>query len=284
MVTGESEPALREAYVEELIFESIDRKGPCMTVFSRFRLDGKVAVVTGASRGIGEAIARALGDAGARVVVAARKIESCAAVADAITQTGGQAMAASVHMGDPTSIEKLVDDVVARFGGIDVVVNNAATNPVFGPLLDADAGAFQKIFDVNVRGPFLLCKRAQPSMVARGGGSIVHISSIEGISPAMGLALYASSKAALINLSKSMAQEWGGANIRSNVIAPGLVKTKFAQAIWSDDNIREHVVGDQPIARVAEPEEIAGMALFLASPASSYCTGAVYTVDGGNTL
>jgi NAD(P)-dependent dehydrogenase (short-subunit alcohol dehydrogenase family) len=256
-----------------------------MGVLEKFRLDGKTAIVTGASRGIGEAIARALADAGARVVVASRKPEGVEAVASAIRTRGGDAVALAVHMGDEKSIDRLVETALDRFGAVDVVVNNAATNPVFGPLLIADAGAFQKIFDVNVRGPFLLCQKLQPKMVDKGGGSIVHISSIEGLSPAPGgLGLYAASKAALISLSKSMAVEWGGAGIRSNVICPGLVKTKFAEAIWSNEEITKEHLGHQPIPRPAEPAEIAGLALFLASSASSYCTGGIYTVDGGHSL
>ena len=254
-----------------------------MRGLEQFRIDDKVALVTGASRGIGEAIARLYAAAGATVVVSSRKETGCGAVAESIRANGGRAVAIPAHVGDPAAIERLVDETVKQCGGVDILVNNAATNPVFGPLLDADASAFQKIFDVNVRGPLLLAQRAYPSMVARGGGSLVHISSIEGISPEPGLGAYASSKAALISLSKSMAFEWGGAGVRSNVICPGLTKTRFAEAIWSDENITHHVVGGQPIARVAEPDEIAGMALFLASPASSYCTGGVYMVDGGHT-
>ena len=254
-----------------------------MGVLERFRLDQKVAIVTGASRGIGEAIARALADAGARVVVASRKLEGCTAVVEDIHKSGGAAAAVAVHMGDEASIDRLVETTVQLFGGVDIVVNNAATNPVFGPVLDADAGAFTKIFDVNVRGPFLLCKKAQPHLAVRGG-SIVHISSIGGVSPEPGLGLYSSSKAALISLSKVMAMEWGFANIRSNVICPGLVKTRFSQALWSSEEVLKVTVGDQPLARVAEPEEVASLALFLASPASSYCTGGVYMVDGGHTL
>ena len=205
------------------------------------------------------------------------------AVAASIRAKGGRAVAIAAHVGDPDAIGRLVDGAVQQCGGIDIVVNNAATNPVFGPLLDCDAGAFQKIYDVNVRGPLLLCQRAFPHLVARGGGALVQIASIGGITPEPGLGIYSTSKAALISLSKAMALEWGGAGIRSNVICPGLTKTRFAEAIWSDEHMANVAVGTQPIARVAEPDEIAGMALFLASPASSYCTGGVYPVDGGHT-
>ena len=253
-----------------------------MAVLDTFRLDGKVALVTGASRGIGESIARALAEAGAHVVVTSRKAEAVETVATSIRAKGGKATALALHVGDPAAIDRTVEDVVQTLKRIDVVVNNAATNPVFGPLLNVDAGAFQKIFEVNVRGPLLLCQRVQPIMMEQRGGSLIHIASIGGISPEPGLGVYSSSKAALINLSKAMALEWGGCGIRSNVICPGLTKTKFAQAIWSDENMAKEAVGTQPIARVAEPDEIAGMALYLASPASSYCTGGVYSVDGGH--
>lgn len=250
---------------------------------ARFRLDDQVAIITGASRGIGEAIARLYAEAGATVVVSSRKPEACEAVAASIRANGGRAVGIAAHVGDPDAVNKLVDQTLQDHKRIDVVVNNAATNPVFGPLLDVDAGAFQKIYDVNVRGPLLLCQRAYTKWMQEHGGSIVHISSIGGISPEPGLGVYSSSKAALINLSKSMAFEWGGAGVRSNVICPGLTKTKFAHAIWSDENMLKEGVGAQPIPRAAEPDEIAGMALFLASPAASYCTGGVYPVDGGHT-
>lgn len=248
----------------------------------RFRLDDKVAVVTGASRGIGEAIARLYAEAGATVVVSSRKAEACEAVAASIRSNGGRAVAIAAHVGEPDATARLVDETMAQCKRIDVVVNNAATNPVFGPLLNVDAGAFQKIFDVNVRGPLLLCQRAYLAWMQEHGGALVHIASIGGVSPEPGLGVYSSSKAALINLSKAMAFEWGGAGVRSNVITPGLTRTKFASAIWNDEHMTNEAVGTQPIARIAEPDEIAGMALFLASPASSYCTGGVYAVDGGH--
>jgi NAD(P)-dependent dehydrogenase (short-subunit alcohol dehydrogenase family) len=254
-----------------------------LDVNAKFRLDDKVAIVTGASRGIGESIARALAGAGAHVVVASRKPAGCEAVAASIRTDGGKATAIPCHVGDPAAIDALVDETVKVAGGVDIIVNNAATNPIFGPLLDADAGAFQKIYDVNVRGPFLLCKKAQPILVERGGGSLIHISSIGGLSPEPFLGLYSTSKAALISLSAVMAKEWGGAGIRSNVICPGLVKTKFSEALWQNEDIVNQVVSSQPLPRMAEPDEIAPLALFLASPASSYCTGAVYRVDGGHT-
>ncbi len=175
----------------------------------RFRLDGKVAVVTGASKGIGEAIARGLAEFGAHVVVSSRKQEAVDAVAEAFRADGLAATGLACHVGDTDAIGALVDRVTAGFGGIDVIVNNAAANPVYGPIEETDGDAYDKIMDVNLRGPFELCKRALPSMRARGGGSIVNVSSIGGLNPEPGIGMYSVSKAALINLTKTMAKEWG---------------------------------------------------------------------------
>ena len=254
-----------------------------MTVLDRFRLDGRVAVVTGASRGIGQSIATALADAGARVVVSSRKKEGIEATAELIRQRGGQAHAVVAHAGVEADQERLVQEAVDVFGGVDVVVANAATNPVFGPVLDADGGVFDKVMQVNVKGPFLLARAARPWLEKSGKGSIVFISSVGGLSPEPLLGLYSVSKAAVLSLSKVIAKEWGPA-IRSNAVCPGIVKTKFAEAIWSNDAIVDATIKIQPIPRVAEPDEISGMVLFLASDASSYCTGGVYVVDGGHTL
>jgi len=254
-----------------------------MSALDRFRLDGRTAIVTGASRGIGAAIAMALAEAGASVVVSSRKKEAIEEMAHRITAAGGKAHAVVAHAGNDADQERLVAEAVAVFGGIDVVVANAATNPVFGPVLDVDAGVFDKIMQVNVQGPLMLAKAAHPHLSAHGRGSLVFISSVGGISPEPLLGLYSVSKAALLSLSKVLAKEWGP-DVRSNVICPGIVKTKFAEAIWSNDAIVEATIKTQPIPRVAEPEEIAGMALFLASDASSYCTGGVYVVDGGHLV
>lgn len=248
-----------------------------------FGLHGRVAVVTGASRGIGKAVAVALAAAGARVVVSSRKQEGIEATAALIREQGGQAHAVVAHAGVELDQERLVAEAVAVFGGLDIVVFNAATNPVFGPVLDSDGAVFDKIMQVNVKGPFLLARAARPWLEKSGKGSMVFISSIGGISPEPLLGLYSVSKAALLSLSKVLAQEWGPA-IRSNCVCPGIVKTKFAEAIWSNEVLVDATVKTQPIPRVAEPEEITGLVHFLASDASSYCTGGVYVVDGGHTL
>jgi NAD(P)-dependent dehydrogenase (short-subunit alcohol dehydrogenase family) len=249
-----------------------------------FDLTGKVAVVTGASKGIGEAIARGLVAFGARVVLSSRKLEAVEAAAKAIRDQGGEAVAVAAHVGEPAAVRGLVEKAVAAFGGIDVIVNNAATNPVYGPLLQADNVVFEKIMAVNVRGPLELAKLAHPHLVKRGGGSVINISSIGGISPEPLLGLYSVSKAALISLTKVMAQEWGRDRIRANVICPGLVRTKFSAALWQNEPVLKEFVRTLPLGRIAEPEEMVGLALFLASPASGYCTGGVYVADGGHTL
>jgi NAD(P)-dependent dehydrogenase (short-subunit alcohol dehydrogenase family) len=247
----------------------------------RFRLDGRVAVVTGASKGIGEAIARALAEAGARVVVSSRKQEAVDEVAHAIATAGGEAMAVACNVGRIDEARALVDRTIAEWGGVDVVVNNAAVNPVYGPVLEQDDVVFDKIMAVNVKGPLEICRRAYASMAARGHGSVVNVSSIGGVSPEPGLGLYSVSKAALISLTKVMAQEWGPAGVRANVICPGLIRTKFSQALWQDEQVLRHMLAEQPIKRVGVPEDVAGLALFLASDAAAYCTGGVHMADGG---
>jgi dehydrogenase/reductase SDR family member 4 len=247
----------------------------------RFRLDGRVAVVTGASKGIGEAIARALAEAGARVVVSSRKQEAVDEVAHAITAAGGEAIAVAANVGRLDEARVLVDRAAAHFGGVDVVVNNAATNPVFGPVLDTDEAVFDKIMAVNVKGPLEVARHAYPHMKARGGGSVVNVSSIGGISPEPGLGLYSVSKAAVVMLTKVLAQEWGADGIRANVVCPGLIKTKFSQTLWGDERRLEHTLAQQPLQRIGVPDDVAGLALFLATDAAAYCTGGVYMVDGG---
>jgi NAD(P)-dependent dehydrogenase (short-subunit alcohol dehydrogenase family) len=249
-----------------------------------FDLTGKVAIVTGASKGIGLAIAHGLGQQGASVVVSSRNEDTIEAAAVQLREAGLAATGVSAHMGDHEQIEALVAAALDKYGGIDVVVNNAATNPVYGPLLETDARAFDKIIDVNVRGPLELAKLAHPHMVRRGGGSVINVSSIDGVSPDSGLGLYSMSKAALINLTKTMALEWGRDGVRVNAIVPGLIKTKFSSALWSDDGRMREFLARVPLGRMGQPEEIAPMAVFLASSASSYCTGAVFAADGGSLI
>lgn len=255
-----------------------------MQIQDKFRLDGKVAIVTGASKGIGKAIALALGQQGAKVVVSSRKREAVDEVAAEFKQAGIDALGVACHMGDMQQIQELVGQTQKAYGGVDIIVNNAATNPVFGPVINTDAAVFDKIMDVNVKGPMELAKLAYPIMKERGGGSVINISSIEGITPGQGLGLYSISKSAMIAMSKVLAREWGSDHIRVNTICPGLVKTKFSEALTSNEKILKMVMAKQALPDVAEPEDIAGLCLFLAAEASSFCTGAVYTADGGYTI
>ena len=254
---------------------------PSADAISRFRLDGKVAIVTGGTRGIGLSVACTLARAGARVMLSSRKADHVDSAVRALRAEGLEVQGLVANMGKPSDAHELAARTVEHFDGIDIIVNNAATNPIFGPLQQATAEAFDKIFDVNVKGPFELCKTAHSVMVERGGGAIVNVSSIGGITPEAGLGLYSMSKSALISLTKVMAQEWGADGIRANAICPGLIRTRFSAALWQDGDIADKVLGHQPIRRIGVPDDVAGLALFLASDASAYCTGAVYMVDGG---
>lgn len=255
-----------------------------MQIAENFRLDGKVAIVTGASKGIGKYIALALAQQGAKVVVSSRKMDAVTAVAEEFNSEGLEAIGIPCHMGDNAQVKSLAEQTIKAFGGIDIIVNNAAANPVFGPVQNAGDDAFDKIMDVNVKGPLNLAKYAYDSMKSRGGGSVVNISSIEGITPGQGLGLYSVSKAALIQLTKVLAREWGPDSIRANAICPGLIETKFSEALTSNDKILKMVMMKQALPMLAQPEDIAGLALFLASDASKFVTGASITADGGYTI
>lgn len=255
-----------------------------MAISDQFRLNNKVAIITGASRGIGKAIARAFGQQGAKIVIASRKQEAVDETVKDFLAEGIEAIGIAAHMGDTAQIKNLTEQTISHFGGIDIIVNNAATNPSFSPVLETDNTMFDKIMEVNVKGPLSLCKLAYPVMKQKGVGSIINISSIEGITPGSGLGLYSVSKAALIALTKVLAKEWGPDNIRVNVICPGLIKTKFSEALTSNEKILKHILAKQALPKIAAPEDIAGLALFLASEAASFCTGGVFTADGGYTI
>ena len=250
----------------------------------QFDLNGKVAIVTGASKGIGESIARGLAEFGAKVVVSSRKQDAVDAVAESFKKDGLEAIGIACHVGDKTQLQNLVEKTVATFGGVDILINNAATNPVFGPLSEVEEEVFDKIMNVNVKACFTLANLCHPIMKSRGGGSIINIASVEGKTPSAGLGLYSVSKAALIMLTKSQGKEWGADGIRSNAICPGLIQTKFSSALWKNETILHQVEKHLPSGRMAQPDEMAGLALFLASDAASYCTSGVYVADGGHMV
>ena len=248
-----------------------------------FQLDNKVAIVTGASKGIGEAMARGLAEFGAKVVISSRKRESVDAVAESFQNDGLEAIAIAANMGNVEEAQTLIDQTVDAYGGIDIIINNAAANPVFGPIQNTEERAFDKILDVNLKGPFELCKKAYPILKQRGGGSIINISSIGGLTPERGIGIYSVSKAGLINLTKVMAQDWGADNIRVNAICPGLIKTKFSEALWGNEPILDRFLQQLPLNRVGTSDDVAGLAVYLASDAAAYCTGGVYLIVGGYT-
>ncbi len=251
---------------------------------TEFSLEGKVAVVIGASRGIGRAIALRFAQAGAKVVVSSRKLEGVQMVADEIKAAGAEALAVQAHVGRSDDIEELVRQTVESFGRVDVAVNNAGTNPHFGPLLSADEGQVDKILDVNLKGVFRGCKAVAPQMERQGGGKIINMASIGGLRPGAGMGVYCISKAGVIMLTKVLAMELGPANIQVNAIAPGVIKTRFSQVLWQTPEIAEPALRSLPAGRFGEPEDVASLALYLASPASDYVTGAVFVVDGGQSV
>ena len=249
-----------------------------------FNLTGKVAVITGASRGIGEAIAHAYARAGASVVLASRKQADLDEVAAEITAAGGRALAVAAHTGSDEAVNALVGRATEAFGGVDIVVNNAATNPHFGPVMTAEESHWDKIFDVNVKGYFRVAKACAASMQARGGGKIINIASVAGLHPQPGMGVYCVSKAAVIMLTQVLAAELAQHNIQVNAIAPGFIKTKFSQVLWDNPALYAGITKLIPQGRMAEPEELTGMALYLATAASSFTTGGIFTVDGGQLI
>ncbi len=252
-----------------------------MTQTTLFDLNGKVAFVSGASRGIGEAIAKLLAQQGAHVIVSSRKLDGCQAVAEAINAAGGKATAIACHIGELEQIQSVFAQIREQFGRLDILVNNAATNPQFCHILDTDVSAFQKTVDVNIRGYFFMSVEAGKLMREHGGGSIINVASINGVTPGHFQGIYSVTKAAVINMTKAFAKECAPLGIRCNTLLPGLTDTKFASALVKNDTIREQALQHIPLHRVADPSEMAGAVLYLASDASSYTTGVSLNVDGG---
>ena len=246
-----------------------------------FDLDGKIALVTGASRGIGEAIAKLLAQQGAHVIVSSRKIDGCQEVADAIVAAGGKATAMACHIGEMEQIKATVEAIRSQFGKLDILVNNAATNPYFGNVLDTDLDAFQKTVDVNIRGYFFMSVEAGKLLRENGGGAILNVASVNGLVPGLMQGIYSITKAAVINMTKVFAKECAQFGIRCNALLPGLTDTKFASALVKNDSILKPALQRIPLARPADPSEMAGTVLYLVSDASSYTTGTAINVDGG---
>jgi NAD(P)-dependent dehydrogenase (short-subunit alcohol dehydrogenase family) len=255
-----------------------------MTVSPLFDISGKVALVTGASRGIGQSIAERFAEAGAKVVLASRKQDELDKVAAGIKAQGGEAIAIAAHTGKKDTLQALVQQATATYGKIDILVNNAATNPHFGPVLEAEDSLWMKTLEVNLMGVVWLCQQVVPVMRANGGGRIINVASIVGLNPGNFQGIYSATKAALLSLTKTLAMELGPDNIQINAIAPGLIQTKFAQVIWENDALMKTFEAKTPAGRIGQPDDIAGLALWLASPAAAFTTGSVITVDGGMTL
>ena len=249
-----------------------------------FDLNGKVAIITGSSRGIGRAIAETFARAGARVVVSSRSEEACAPVADAIRESGGEVLVVPCHIGRKEALENLVAETVRIWGRVDILVCNAAINPVYGPMSSLSDEAFDKIMATNVRSTFQLCNLVRPHMESEGGGAVVILSSIAGLRGNAVIGAYGMSKAAEAALARNLAVELGPKNIRVNALAPGLIKTDFARALWEDPERLAQAEEHTPLRRIGTPEDIAGVALFLASDAGAYVTGQTIVADGGETI
>jgi len=246
-----------------------------------FDLSGKIALITGASRGIGEAGAKLLAAHGAHVIISSRRADGCNRVAEEINAAGGKASAFPCHIGEMDQIDAIVEHVQQTHGRLDILVNNAATNPYYGHILDTDLGAFEKTVEVNIRGYFFMSTRFGQMMRQQGSGVIINTASVNGIRPGLMQGIYSITKAAVISMTQAFAKECGPHGIRVNALLPGLTETRFASALTDNKAIYEQAVAGIPLGRSAKPEEMAGTILYLASDASSYTNGACIVVDGG---
>jgi len=249
-----------------------------------FDLTGKTALVTGSSRGIGRAIAERMAELGARVVVSSRKQDGCQEVARAILERGGQAAAIACHVGHKEALQRLVQETRRQYGGIDVLVCNAAVNPHFGPSQEIPESAFDKVMGTNLRSTLWLCQLVIPEMAERRDGVVILMSSVSALRGSAFLGAYAISKAAVMQLARNLAVEWASRNVRVNCIAPGLIRTDFARALWEIPEVYQRTVASYPLRRIGEPDDVAGTAVMLASKAGRFITGQTIVVDGGATI
>ena len=247
----------------------------------RFDLTGRVALIAGASRGIGAAIAHGFAEHGATVICSSRKQADCEKVAEAIRDAGGQAISAELHLGKLSDHGKVVDMIEEKYGRLDILVNNGATNPFMGASHDAPEGAYDKTFEVNVKGPYYLSSTAIPLMLKNGKGAIVNVASIDGIQPAKGRVIYGMTKAAVIAMTKGMAKEYGNQGIRVNALLPGFTDTRLASALKQAPGLQDFMDENLAISRMAQPDEMVGAVLYMASDAGSYFTGQGMVVDAG---
>jgi NAD(P)-dependent dehydrogenase (short-subunit alcohol dehydrogenase family) len=254
-----------------------------MAAIDLFRLDDKIALVSGASRGIGEAIAHGLAEQGAHVICASRKIDACEAVAQAIRENGGEATAMACHAGDLEAIDALFEEIARQFGGVDIVINNSGTNPYFGPVAETPVAAFDKTVEVNFRGPFFICEKAVAMMRERGGGAIVNVASIDGISAGNMQGVYSTTKAAMISMTQAFALENGQYGIRVNALCPGLTETRFT-TVFQEQPGYEETVRHFPLQKAAQPLDMVGPTLLMVSEAGACMTGQTLVVDSGSLI
>ena len=248
-----------------------------------FDLTGKVAVITGSSKGIGKAIAERMAEHGAKVVISSRKAEPCEEVAAGIRAKGGEAIVIPCHVAHKDQLQNLVDKTVAQWGGIDILVGNAGINPYFGPAAGISDEAWDRIMGTNIRSNMWLANMVLPQMAARGGGAVIIVSSLGGLRGTAQLGAYAVSKAADMQLARNICVEWGPKNIRANCLAPGIIRTDFARALWENPVIYRKRTRDTPLQRIGEVDEVAGAAVFLASAAGNFISGQTLAIDGGIT-